>query len=283
MTKQLAAAELVIDDEKLKSILALLSDLFGIRTAFLYGISHDGMSREIAGKREFRPFCSLIQTQLKRRCMNCDAKMFAAASERMNPIIYRCDNGLYEMFLAVWIKGRVAGYLHFGQVRSEDTFDTIFSECDLEQHSRWPELKSLYDAMEIVPRSRLSMIADLFQQMVSNIIGDRLVEVRHMSSVASVEKYVKENFHRRITIKNVAEVLGKSESHVVHEFSKVIGTSVHQYVMGYRISVARELLKSKTIDETFEACGFKNRYHFSRTFKKFTGQTPGQFQAAYGL
>jgi two-component system response regulator YesN len=93
-----------------------------------------------------------------------------------------------------------------------------------------------------------------------------------------VNKFIEENSNKRITIKDAANFVGRSESYLTHEFKKLHNCTFHEYLTNKRIIVAKQLLKLKSIDETFEECGFKNRYHFSRMFKKVTGFTPKEFQ-----
>ena len=66
---------------------------------------------------------------MKERCIACDQEMFKKAKNSNSPLLYRCFNGLYEMFLPLYIENILVGYLHFGQVRSEEDFDLIAKEC----------------------------------------------------------------------------------------------------------------------------------------------------------
>ncbi len=52
------------------------------------------------------------------------------------------------------------------------------------------------------------------------------------------------------------------------------------YVRHLRVDMAREFLKNpkKTIDDIAEDCGFTDRIHFSKVFKRLTGETPGQYR-----
>jgi AraC-like DNA-binding protein len=278
-TQSAIVKELTIDVSGLKKILDLLGSLFNIRTAFLYEIEEEAYLKEIAGNNgDFRPYCTVVQKELKHKCIACDNDKFKIAFGLRRSLLYRCYNGLYEMFLPLLIDNVVIGYLHFGQVRSSDSFEQIVKECSLDAHSQVEKLKFHYNEMEAIPELRLNQIAELFSTIADSILKSNLIEIKRANAIYYVKKFIEENSNKRITIKDAAKFVGRSESYLTHEFKKLHNCTFHEYLTNKRIIVAKQLLKLKSIDETFEECGFKNRYHFSRMFKKVTGFTPKEFQ-----
>lgn len=71
-----------------------------------------------------------------------------------------------------------------------------------------------------------------------------------------------------------------SEVYLRKLFERHLQTSPKQYVIDLRITRAKQLLSegSLKIAAVSEQCGFSNPYHFCRTFKKQTGQTPTSYQ-----
>jgi beta-glucosidase len=55
------------------------------------------------------------------------------------------------------------------------------------------------------------------------------------------------------------------------------------YIRKIRIAHASELLKKPgaIIDDVAEKSGFSDRIHFTKVFRRVTGQTPGQYQRQY--
>jgi len=83
----------------------------------------------------------------------------------------------------------------------------------------------------------------------------------------------------------VAERLGISKGYVSRMMQNSIGQGFVEYVNGYRIAAAREMLTDAAfVPYSLEAigreAGFKFRSAFYDTFKKATGQTPGTYQKA---
>ena len=273
------AEDLKIEVSEIKSILNLLSNLFSIRTAFIYNIADENYHKEIAGNNgDFQSYCKTIQRELKHKCIACDRDKFKLASESRKPLLYRCYNGLYEMFLPLFLDDILVGYLHFGQVRSEDCFDTIKKECNLSDHKEILVLEKQYNQMEIISKEKLLLLAELFLKISENILKNSLIDFKKHRPEIYLKKYIEENLSNEISIEKAADFIGRSPSYVTHTFKKIYDTSFYDYVIQKRIEKAKIYLKSKSIAETAECTGFKNRYHFSKVFKKVTGVTPKAYQ-----
>lgn len=273
------AGQLRIEVPELEEMLSLLSGLFNIRTAFLYSTGEEQITRELAGRSgEFRPFCQAIQSAWKDRCAACDRDKFAEAAARHEPLLYRCYNGLYEMYLPLFVDEVLVGYLHFGQVRSEDSFEEIRQACGLDRHPRCVELEEHYRKMEVVPREKLQLICRLFAQMADHILKNKLIEVKQVRPEYFLKKYIQENLQRQVTVEDAARYIGRSKSFVTHKFREAYGMSFSAYVRQYRIEQSKQHLRTAGIDRAWSLCGFKNRYQFSREFKRVTGLSPGQYR-----
>ena len=74
-----------------------------------------------------------------------------------------------------------------------------------------------------------------------------------------------------------------SSSTLSHQFKKITGVSVFEYLVSCRLALAKaQLAKTKMrINEIVEECGFCDNSNFSRTFKKSVGMTPSQFRRTY--
>jgi len=271
--------ELSLEISEIKHLMTLLSDLFSIRTAFIYNIADEEYTREIAGNNgDYQEYCKLIQEELGNRCKECDKDKFKEASKKNEPLLYRCYNGLYEMFLPLYIEKVIAGYLHFGQVRSDDDFDLIADQCSLHLHSRTEELRKLYNNMIVFKKEKLLQISRLFQMISEIMLKNRFIEIMKANPEFYLKKYVEDHLSESLTVKSAAEYLNRSPSFITHSFKKVQGCSFHDYLTKSRIDRAKNLLLTKSIEETFPECGFKNRYHFSKVFRRAAGITPGEYK-----
>ena len=54
--------ELLIEVDEIKNLMDLSSNLFNIRTSFIYAIDDEQYTKEIAGNNgDYQPYCSIIQ------------------------------------------------------------------------------------------------------------------------------------------------------------------------------------------------------------------------------
>ena len=274
---------LLIEVNEIKKLMDLSSSLFNMRTAFVYAIDDQKYTTEIAGNNgDYQSYCSIMQRELKHKCIACDRDKFKQANEEKQPLLYKCYNGLYEMFLPLFIENSLAGYLHFGQVRAEEDFKTIAAECSLYEHSEVDKLEKSYNSMQVFNKEKLLLISELFQKFADIILKNKLIELKQAKPEYYLKKYVEENLDKSIDVKSAAEFVDRSPSFVTHEFKKRYGMTFHEYLSLKRIELAKEMLKKHSISEIFQKCGFNNRYHFSKVFKRVTGKTPGEFQLNEG-
>jgi AraC-like DNA-binding protein len=276
---EVSKEELMIEVHEIKNMLNLLSDLFSIRTSFIYAIDEEQYANEIAGYNgEYQEFCSIIQQEFRSKCVACDYDKFKEALNRKEPLLYRCYNGLYEMFSPLFIDDLMVGYLHFGQVRAEDDFETIASECSLYKHTRVKELEKVYNSMNIINKEKLILISKLFKKFSEIIINNKLIRLREKRPEYYLKKYVEENLSASINVKTAAEYVHRSPSYVTHKFREIYGKTFHEYVYQARIEYSKKLLREKSISDIYQLCGFNNRYHFSRVFKSLEKITPHEYQ-----
>ncbi len=271
--------DLLIETNEIKELMDLLSSIFNIRTAFIYSINDNQDTSEIVGNNgNYQKYCRIIQKELRHKCRACDQEKIREANRKKRPLLYRCYNGLYEMFLPLFIEKKLVGYLHFGQVRGEENFSTIAKECSLYKHSHFNQLKETYNSMTIFKKNKLILISKLFKIFSELIIKNKLIELHRAEPVCYLKRFIKENLHKSIDVRIASDFIGRSPSYVTHKFKQKYGMSFSQYLRNTRIEYAKGLLMNHTIEKTFQLCGFKNRYHFSKVFKNEVGLTPFEYK-----
>ena len=93
-------------------------------------------------------------------------------------------------------------------------------------------------------------------------------------------KYVQENFHRPISIEELAANVSFSPSYFCKLFKRAANTTPAEYVISVRLSNAKLLLleTNLTISQIAEMCGFCDASYFSYYFKKSFGKTPLEYR-----
>lgn len=97
--------------------------------------------------------------------------------------------------------------------------------------------------------------------------------------VIQAKQYVAQYYRDNIKLSAVAEHVNMNVDYFSHIFKKETGSSFTDYLNGFRIEKAKQLLRSgqyKVYEVAF-AVGFQDENYFIRRFKKQTGYTPLEF------
>ena len=86
-----------------------------------------------------------------------------------------------------------------------------------------------------------------------------------------------------LKLEDVASALGLNRSYVSNCINLHTGDSFSQFVNGYRIEYAKQVLRSKPdtkVTSLYISAGFSSEQSFYRNFKSFTGMTPKEWIAS---
>ena len=94
--------------------------------------------------------------------------------------------------------------------------------------------------------------------------------------------YIESRFDESITLPDIAKAAGMSHTTLTALMKEELGLTAIEYLMKYRITVAKKQLKftSVPIKDIANMVGFKTVQHFNRIFKEITGTTPAEFRKA---
>lgn len=95
-----------------------------------------------------------------------------------------------------------------------------------------------------------------------------------------VLKYIDEHYQERLTIGQLAEISGFSESYFMNFFKNTVGMSCVNYINHVRIQKAAQCLEStrQPVMDIALDCGFNNISYFNRQFLRQFSMTPRQFR-----
>lgn len=88
------------------------------------------------------------------------------------------------------------------------------------------------------------------------------------------------NGEQRMTVSDMADLVGLSESWFATVFRETTGKTPLQWQLSRRIEAARELLDDEalSIAEIAAQFGFSDQAHFTKVFRQFTGDTPAAWR-----
>ncbi|MEO6847633.1 MAG: helix-turn-helix domain-containing protein, partial [Chthoniobacterales bacterium] len=116
--------------------------------------------------------------------------------------------------------------------------------------------------------------------LFAHLINPNQQYARLDERVIKAIKYIDGHLDGDVTVESLAHEVHLSPSRFGHLFREQIGKGALEYTEGRRLLEAQKLLvaTNKSVSEIGELCGFKNQFHFSTRFKKFTGKPPLQYR-----
>jgi AraC-like DNA-binding protein len=146
-----------------------------------------------------------------------------------------------------------------------------------------PKIKTLFDKMieqEMTNAPFLQYsLACLLEEILLTIAIDRVKSSGYRTLKESI-KYIHENYTEKIVIPDLAKIEGLSNSRYITLFSKEMGKTPSEYILGLRLDRACELLLTSDmeISQVGEASGYDDPYFFSKIFKKHVGISPSEYR-----
>ena len=156
-----------------------------------------------------------------------------------------------------------------------------FSARDLSEYIKIYD-RLLYDGINSKEESLLLLnrlfflaLSDVCRELRSDTENSR--ESRVMTETC---KYVQKNFHRNISISELAENVSFSPSYFSRLFRRAANTTPAEYIISVRLANAKLLLAESdlTVSEIAEMCGFSDASYFSFYFKKTFKATPTEYR-----
>ncbi len=98
------------------------------------------------------------------------------------------------------------------------------------------------------------------------------------SVVYSVLTYINDHYSENLTLDYLANKFFISKYHLSREFQRLIGTSVHRYLVQKRLVMAKQMLtEGLPSSEVYQHCGFGDYSNFYRAFKAEYQISPKDF------
>lgn len=120
-------------------------------------------------------------------------------------------------------------------------------------------------------------------ELIITAYSDTLLEKINYSEndiVNSAVKIINRDYCSGITLEDISKELHISKNYLCSLFKKYTGVSFCKYLNTLKTNMAKKLLEEnkKSLEYISYECGFSSQAHFSLTFKKYTGITPGEYR-----
>jgi len=108
--------------------------------------------------------------------------------------------------------------------------------------------------------------------------------VRHASALRKAERFIWDNYTRKVSLKEIARVSGLSPPYFSTIFKAEMGENLSDYINRLRVGRASAMLRDTDmmISQISQACGFEDQSWFSKIFKNHTGASPCKYRRTVG-
>ena len=163
-------------------------------------------------------------------------------------------------------------------VKDLSPLDKMMHVEDMEsERDTFLRLVSLFTSAEGSYRAQSSAILKqillkLIETVDENALPARMVE--------ALDNYIRDNAGDDISNTEIGAIFGYHPFYVSKVLKDRKGTTLRQYIIAYRLKLAKKLLdeSAKSVNEVAEECGFNDPSYFTKTFKNAFGMTPKEYR-----
>jgi AraC-like DNA-binding protein/ligand-binding sensor protein len=155
-------------------------------------------------------------------------------------------------------------------VTPDKSEDNIILETNNRYIKRIQEAKNAEELTDV-----LYLIVDRMAGRIFSFQG-----IRHASALRKAERFIWENYTRKICLKEIAGASGLSAPYFSSIFKEEMGENLSTYLNRLRVERAATMLieSDMSLNKIAEVCGFEDQSWFSKIFKSYTGKSPGKFR-----
>ena len=144
----------------------------------------------------------------------------------------------------------------------------------IEANSRYlKRIEELNTAEEVI--EYLCMVVERMSHKIFSFQG-----MHHSSALRKAERFIRENYARKISLQEIADASGLSAPYFSTVFKDEMGENLSSYLNRLRVENACSMLRETEvpISKIAVACGFEDQSWFSKTFKNYTGLSPCKYR-----
>ena len=162
-----------------------------------------------------------------------------------------------------------------------ETAHTVIFEGD---HHTGDLIKEISQLFSTRPRFYREESGALLKQIITRAM--RKTSEKNTSGpkiINDIISYIREHYREPITNADIAKHFKYHPNHISRLFKAETGKSLHNYIISYRLKIAKELLVNTDckIEEAARSAGFESASYFSKYFGREFGESPLKFRNDY--
>ena len=198
--------------------------------------------------------------------------------KELTALIYASDwVGASRLFEQVWEE--VKGSKLDADLKKAYLIEFLFNVHQTLNTNELDCMTVIKDILDCVNADTLGVV---FHRAADTILLESMNWRSNMGTIVKTTKqFLDHNYHKDLSLNDVADVVHVSPSYLSRVFSRELGVPFKKYLIDLRLDQAKRLLLStnKLIGEVALAVGYQDTSYFCRIFKQREGCSPNQFRA----
>jgi AraC-like DNA-binding protein/ligand-binding sensor protein len=280
----------IAESEELTDFFLVFSELAGIHFGGISNSTHTESTTTSCPSTHFNPLCTLIRSVPEglAACKACDDRGVSKAIKASKPVKYICHAGLVDFALPLNIDDQLVATTTCGQILPEkpsaEGFEKFAAKIEYLNLDK-QKLKKAYFASTYMTNDRIDAVLRAFTYFINyfNEVGSRLRSIRlreNYPELFEIKDFLYKHFRENISLRDLAKLVGLSESYCSRLFSKIEGKTITKYLKFLRLTEAKKLLRETdwSITDIAFKCGFNDLSYFNRSFHVSEGCSPREYR-----
>ncbi|MEM8546372.1 MAG: AraC family transcriptional regulator [Cyanobacteria bacterium P01_H01_bin.119] len=143
----------------------------------------------------------------------------------------------------------------------------------------WQTFQALNESSPLLTQQ--SLLLALMSQLLQHhsVTAPLKPAGQESQAVALVRAYLEEHYAENVSIATLSQLSNLSSYYLIRSFRRQWGLPPHRYQQQIRLLKAKQALQtSQSLAEIAITTGFFDQSHFTRSFKRVFGVTPGQYR-----
>lgn len=227
-------------------------------------------------------FCHEIEkNKASDHCFICDINAMNHVKETGELYVYQCHFGLSEAIMPLYSYGALTGYLMMGQavIGTYRNYSEIINKSKPHFENE-EELRQLVTNITILDEDQIYAFAHVCDICAKYISLTNRIQAKNDHLAQEIKQYLIANYSKAITIDQLCDYFFCSRGTLLTHFKSKYNTTIHKFLLDYRLKKAAELLtnKKQTVKEIAYQCGFEDPNYFCKVFKKEYQCSPLEFR-----
>jgi AraC-like DNA-binding protein len=200
-----------------------------------------------------------LDNPTKCMCIELERDSIDLVIDRINEYNYK--NGARDQISIDW-KG-------FALFRQDETIDQKMSHLMRLYNDQSGPFRDI-----LIDLAHQELVVGILQAQARDLIIERRINIPENGLDAAAEA-ISRNPQRRFTTVELARIACMSEANLFRRFKARFGVTPGRFASDDRIRRARDMLCERAVSDVAFELGYTSPAHFSRVFRRTTGQSPG--------